>query len=395
MKKIMILGAGIYQVQLIKKVNELGMQSIVCSIPGNYPGFKDAHKSYYVDTRDSDQIIEIASKEKIDGICTSGTDVAVSTIGKVCDALSLCGITYRAAQKATDKKMMKKAFLENGVETAEFRVVSSAAEAEDAFFALNSNVIMKVTDKSGSRGIVQIKEYDKVKETYERLIQETEKDYLVVEEFIKGHEIGIDAIVQNKKVIMMAPHDKITYNYMGTGIPIGHVFPYLSNDVLNSQIHEQVKKVISALELDNCAVNMDVFITDDGQIKIIEAGARAGATGIPELLSLFYDIDFYKCIIQIALGEKLELEMKPKGFCASRLLFSEFGGVLNNVEIMKGMDKIKIDLDISKGDRVEAFSNGTCRFGQALICESSQENVNDFVENFNQYIRCDIGDGNG
>ena len=39
MKKILILGAGIYQVPLIKKVKDLGHYAIVSSIPGNYPGF--------------------------------------------------------------------------------------------------------------------------------------------------------------------------------------------------------------------------------------------------------------------------------------------------------------------------------------------------------------------
>ena len=39
MKKIMILGAGIYQVPLIKTAKRLGICSIVVSIPGNYPGF--------------------------------------------------------------------------------------------------------------------------------------------------------------------------------------------------------------------------------------------------------------------------------------------------------------------------------------------------------------------
>ena len=42
MKKVMILGAGIYQVPLIKKAKEMGLHTIVVSIPGNYPGFEIA-----------------------------------------------------------------------------------------------------------------------------------------------------------------------------------------------------------------------------------------------------------------------------------------------------------------------------------------------------------------
>ena len=37
-KKVMVLGAGHYQVPLISKAKELGLFTIVCSIAGNYPG---------------------------------------------------------------------------------------------------------------------------------------------------------------------------------------------------------------------------------------------------------------------------------------------------------------------------------------------------------------------
>ncbi len=103
MKKIMILGAGIYQVPLIKTAKRLGITSVVVSIPGNYPGFELADKVYYEDTTDYETILEIAKKEQIDGIVTAGTDVAVITIGKVCDELGLCGLTFDAAKIAQTK----------------------------------------------------------------------------------------------------------------------------------------------------------------------------------------------------------------------------------------------------------------------------------------------------
>ena len=61
MKKIMILGAGIYQVPLIKTAKKLGLYTIVVSIPGNYPGFELADKVYYENTVDDEKILE---KEK-------------------------------------------------------------------------------------------------------------------------------------------------------------------------------------------------------------------------------------------------------------------------------------------------------------------------------------------
>ena len=106
MKKLMIMGAGIYQVPLIKKAKEMGIYTIVVSIPGNYPGFALADKVYYENTVDYEKILEIAKQEEIDGIVTAGTDVAVITIGKVCDELGLSGISFAAAKVASNKILM-------------------------------------------------------------------------------------------------------------------------------------------------------------------------------------------------------------------------------------------------------------------------------------------------
>ena len=39
-KTILILGAGVYQVPLIKRARERGLRTIVASIPGNYPAYQ-------------------------------------------------------------------------------------------------------------------------------------------------------------------------------------------------------------------------------------------------------------------------------------------------------------------------------------------------------------------
>jgi len=197
MKKIMILGASIYQVPLIKKAKEMGLYTIVCSIEGNYPGFAFADKVYYVNTIDKEKILEVAKEEQIDGICTTGTDVAVITIGYVCEQMGLSGISYASAQIATNKAKMKQCFFGNGVPTAAFRVVHSEQEALEAFDALRKPVVMKIVDKSGSRGIYRVDDRAQVAEVFADELKQTGKPYIVIEEFINGHEVGVDALVQN------------------------------------------------------------------------------------------------------------------------------------------------------------------------------------------------------
>ena len=163
MKKIMILGAGIYQVPLIRTARRMGLYTIVVSIPGDYPGFALADRIYELNTRDKEAILAAAEKEQIDGICTSGTDVAVSTIGYVCEKMHLSGIPYEAAEILTDKAKMKDAFRQGGVSAADGMRVRSAEEAQKAAEQLGYPVVVKRVDSSGSRGITVVSIPDRSK----------------------------------------------------------------------------------------------------------------------------------------------------------------------------------------------------------------------------------------
>ena len=153
MKKILIMGAGIYQVPLIKAAKRLGLHTIVASIPGNYPGFELADQVYYINTTDQEAILEVARKEGISGICTAGTDVAVATIGYVNQELGLSGVSREAARKTSDKTLMQDTFKEGGVDSARHVKADSPEAARKAAEEIGYPVVVKCVDSSGSRGI--------------------------------------------------------------------------------------------------------------------------------------------------------------------------------------------------------------------------------------------------
>ena len=301
---ILILGAGIYQVPLIKKAQELGLRAVITSIPGNYPGFAAADKVYYANTTDKDAVLDIARSERVAAVTTTGTDVAVSSIGYVCRELGLCGISEQAARVLTDKALMKEAFVNGGVTTAEFRRVESYEEAVAAAEALGLPVMLKIVDKSGSRGITKITDLSRMREAYDYALAATDADHMVVERFVDGREVGIDALVQNGRLLLMLPHEKYVYHSGHTGIPIGHFCPMEVSPRLHENMLHETEKIIRATGMDNCAINIDAMILPDESVSIIEAAGRCGATGIPEVISGYTGRDYYSCIIDAALAAR-------------------------------------------------------------------------------------------
>lgn len=402
MKKIVILGAGIYQVPLIQAAKRAGLYVIVVSIPGHYPGFALADKVYELNTTDCAAVCEMAERENIDAIMTTGTDVAVSTIGYVCDRLGLSGISGAAAGLATDKARMKEAFRDGGVRTAQFMRIQDEREALLAADKIGFPVMLKIVDKSGSRGITKAENDEQLREAYAYGKKFTAASYMLIEKYIEGKEIGVDAFVQNGQVKLVLPHDKLVYRTGRTGIPMGHICPMKMSDGLKKNLEDETYKVIKALGLDNCAVNMDVFVTGDEEIYVIEAAGRCGATGIPEVLSGYVGVDYYDAIVQCALGNDVRFPQEyAKRPTASVLLFSKQTGILQavtyeadgrvyrNCDLTERAD-VKVLLDYKPGEQVFAFENGTHRIGQAVFCGDSEQEVLEKIARFQEKLVVEV-----
>ena len=378
MKKIMILGAGVYQVPLIKRAKEMGLYTIVVSIPGNYPGFALADKVYYENTVDYETIIRLAKEEQIDGIVTTGTDVAVVTIGKVCDLLGLRGVSAEGAAIACDKSLMKEAYRKNGVRTAAYKYVAIDAaldQVEEICREIKYPVIFKAIDSSGSRGITRVNEPSEIQGAIDAVKAVTHHDSYLIERFLIGEEFGAQAFVQDGKLEFVLPHGD--YVFVGdTGVPIGHYAPYDLPD-MEEEIYRQAELAIKAMKLDNCAINAD-FILCDGEPYVLEIGARGGATNLVELTCLYYGYDYYEKILRVALGE--HVDFAPVGEKrvpnASHLLLSETDGVIEEIvnENQIGVDGVsEVQFDYGVGDEVRKFHVGPDRIGHVIVTGDSLE----------------------
>lgn len=388
MKKLMILGAGIYQVPLIQQAKKMGLYTIVVSYPGDYPGFALADQVCLLDTRDQERVMEAAQKEKIDGICTSGTDVAVRTIGYVCEHMGLHGLSYEAARCVTDKLLMKEAFARHDVSTPQFVKVADLDQARQAALRLGYPLVVKAVDSSGSRGVVIVQEPGQLSAAFSEAMQVSQKGYVLAEEYIQAEEIGVDGFVKEGRLVFFAPHEKYLFRAAQAAVPAGHSFPYLCADGRLEEIRRQMQRAVDATGLDGCPVNADVLV-DREKVWIIEIGGRTGATCIPELISLYYGSSFYEKMILNALGEEVQFGGSSSVPCKGRLLMSPVDGTITRIaeEKLDGLRRqgIEVVLDFSVGQRVQAMKNGTDRIGHVI---ARAETEDEFLAIYRQVQSC-------
>lgn len=393
MKKVMILGAGIYQVPLILKAKEMGLYTLVVSYPGPYPGFGLADECLYLDTRDEEGILKAALEKEIQLICTTGTDVAIRALGYVASRLSLPGLSEKSACIVTDKLFMREAFSNAKVKgTIPFCRATSLSEAEDFFRGEASSIMLKAADSSGSRGIVRADSLSEVKEAYEAARSVTRLPYVLAEKYVAGEEIGVDGFVLEGEVKLLLPHEKFVVTAGRTTLPGGHAFPYEADETLLKAIEDSITEAIRATGLDNCAFNADVMISGQ-QPYILEIGGRCGATCIPELISLYCGFDYYQKMLEAALGEKPDFSYEKTTPCMAKLLFSPVDGIITAIDHEKltvlQEEGVSFSLDYKVGDSVEKVKNGTDRIGQVILATTEEAELDALVSRIQSAIEID------
>ena len=375
MKKLMVLGAGFPQAQLLKAAKELGYKTVVCSIPGDYPGFALADEISYADISDPEAVLEAAKKFGADGVATCCLDTGVRALGYTCEKLGFPGLSEKAAILSADKWQMKNAFMDAGVNTAKCYRITDESALEAALKNLTLPVVVKAVDLQGSKGVYICRSAEAARESFALAMSLTRQSFCIVEEFIEGGELGAQAFVYQGEIVFVLPHGDNTY-MSKTAVPIGHYVPIDEpQSVIDAAVAES-EKAIRALGLDNCAVNIDL-IERDGKVYVIELTGRAGATCLPELVSIYYGLDYYKMIAAMAMGEdprKLFGAREGKNVAnASRMLLCEQSGVVKHIENPVVMDKHIYDLSliVQEGDSVNKFTNAKDRVGQVIVSGES------------------------
>lgn len=370
MKKLMILGASYSQLPLYAAARELGVSTVAVSTPGDWPGFQAADEFSYTDISDPQAVLEAAKKFKINGIATCCLDAGVRSIGYVCEHMNLNGMTARAAEISGNKYKMKEAFMAGGVRCARHICIRNRQELEKALLELCFPVVVKAVDLMGSRGIFRCNSKEEAVRNYEKTMAATKKNYCLVEEFIEGEILGCEAMMSGGRLLYCLPNNIEAYqSHVPT--PVGHSVPYRKMKQLGAEVEHQVRLAIQATGIDNCPVNCDL-IERDGVIYVIEITGRAGGTCLPEMVGLYYGMNYYEAIARLALDmepEKMFRKNAPHTANLSRTLISDRDGTVKAIHNRnyETEDIVDLSFNIKPGDAVRRYENGIDRLGQVIL----------------------------
>lgn len=346
-KKLAIIGASYLQLPLVKKAREMGIESI-CFAWEEGAVCKDICDRFYpVSTVDKEQILRICREIKVDGITTIASDVAVKTVNYVAEKMGLVGNPDAYSEIVTNKFLMRQCFMENSVPSPKFCLTDG--DTPQQFEMFRYPVIVKPTDRSGSRGVEKVERPEEIKAAIERACNESFQKKAVIEEFVDGREISVESISFEGKHYVLQITDKVTTE-APFFVELEHHQPSSLPDDIKDRVQAIVLNALNALHIMYGASHAELKITKEDDIKIIEVGARMGGDFIgSDLVRLSTGYDFLKGVIDVALGTFEEPKIIDNNYAGVYFLCKETASLRSIIENYTNYPEI-VEAEITNSD---------------------------------------------
>jgi len=377
-KTILIFGAGINQLELIREAKILGIQTVVIDPSENPPGKEEADFYYQVEGKDYDTTKAIALKHKVDGIVTGQMEKPMRLMAKLALEMGYIFHTPDVVETSLDKELMKQVFLAHNLPCAQHVTFTKDQKiSQEKIQHLKFPLIVKPADAFSSRGVRKVDNFEELLNEENQTRQYSQKAKIVVEEFLEGKEFSVESITYQGKTEVIQITEKIITPYPYT-VELGHLQPANINKEQWTEIEHIVKKSINAIGIDNSASHAEIMLTKQGP-KIIEVGARLGGDFIASYLTkASTGVSMDKAAIQVALGIKPDIKRLYTRHSKIKYIDLEVGKKVKEIKPLNEIERqpgfVFLHIFVQPGDKVKKITHSAER-AACIIFEANKKNV--------------------
>lgn len=359
MKKLLMLGGGFLQNFVIRKAKSLGYYVLCLDADSNALGFQIADEHAVINIVDEEACLEYARGKHVDGVLTAATDFSVLTMSHIAEVMHLPGINYASAKIIKNKASVRKLLFEAQADDTGYSYELDSMEAiNDILPKIKFPIMMKPVDGSGSRGASKVENIEDFAKAAEFAMNCSITHRAVAEPFIDGREYGVESFVDNGVIHVLAVMQK-DMTQPPYYAELGHAIPSGLSDELETKVKTCVYRAICALGVNHGSVNMDLLITKEGDVHIVDTGARMGGNLIgSHIIPTGTGIDYMGNMIRAAVGDATNWnpEWQPKPI-ATKLLALTPGKVmaLPNFDELSVRYGVQIEHHLHVGDTITPY----------------------------------------
>ena len=372
-----MLGGGFLQCFVIKKAKQLGYRVLVLDADPNAMGFKLADEYAVINIVDEEACLKYAQEHHVDGVLTAATDFSVLTMSRIAEEMKLSGINYVAAKRIKNKAEVRKCLFEAKADDTGYSFqIDNLEQIPQILPQVKFPVMMKPVDGSGSRGASKVERVEDFAKACEFAMAGSISHRAVAEPFIDGKEYGVESFVDNGVIHVMGVMQK-DMTLPPYYAELGHAIPSGLSDEMENKIKDCVRKALVALGVNHGSVNMDLLITEKGDVHIVDVGARMGGNLIgSHIIPIGTGIAYMDNMIRAAVGDETDwrpaAEPKP---VATKLLALSPGIVkaLPDFDAIARQYNVIIEHHLHIGDVINEYHTNLDGCGYVVASSTSVE----------------------
>jgi len=384
-----------YYLSRYQQVEALGVELYVLNGEGK-ADFWPAERYRLLGSKKIDDMVAAAREwhaaEEFDGVITF-SEAGVVAAAAIAEGLDLPGIGVAAALRSRNKYLMRQAHERGGAPTPSFRFVTELDSALSAAAEFGYPVIIKPTMGAASNFVFRVDTPDELAERYAQAVEGVQDMYwvcaepdgmdlgpqgMLVESFLDGREILIEALAWDGEVYLGSVVDRITAEGETFDDDVHHAPTTLSAEDLE-RVHRVVEAGTNAQGLRRSVMHAEVRF-HRGEPYLLEIAARVGGGGLDMIARLTADYDPIKAVVDVARGVRPKVRhYRPTGTHITAMCLICDAGVIEHVDVpveVSGSDKVfLLKITARSGDVIRRPPNGNSILGFLGTTGTSMEDA--------------------
>ena len=376
MKKILIIGAGIGQVFIAKKIKARGYYLITITQPGNYPVIDIADKVYYENVFNKEAVLEIARQEQVDGVISDQNDMMMPIVAYVAEHLGLPGNYTRVVEAYCNKNVFRDNCDRIGVPVPCHCSVSKV-EIPSAMEGVPFPWVVKPADSQSSVGVAKVNNESEYITAVKNAIEVSKTNTAIVEQFFKGQELVAEGFIYKGEYYNLGFADRKYFNLEGLFIPSQTLFPSVVPQHILEMIIECEEKMSAYVKPAFAIVHSEyLYNAETDKICIVESALRGGGVYISShLIPLYCGIDINEVLLDCVEGKDIDIksmlstaQYRASGYVCFYLPEGRVKSI-NGLDEVQGMDCVKMMevSDINVGMLAPKLTHKGQRLGPILL----------------------------
>lgn len=336
MKNILLVntGARIFREYILKELVNLDYKLFVLTDQSESWSTEYAEKKLeVVNFQDSmSQILMFAENNNINGVLTySEEDVIITNV--IAKKLNLPYLDIELAKIFKNKYLLRKALDNLKIPSVKFQKIENYEDAKEFLKESKYPIIIKPQSGHSSIGVHKIYDDYELFEAIKNLKRFKFKEggnAFLIEEFIKGTEVSVEAYVDNYSIVILGITDKRLSDDPFFE-EIGHTFPSTLSNEVKKNVEKYCVDILSSLKVNTGVFHIEVKIDTDGP-KLIEIGARMGGDMIPKLFHLSTNISLSQIAAQLSCGVSPYIKSNKGESTSIEFLIPDKEGFIKNFD---------------------------------------------------------------